>query len=388
MMTPFPFCTFYFCPKSLIFIEGSLYTPLELPGSTKYGNNGLYNLDSFAGTDLPDSFKNALVTMANHSLAKGTWSSYSTAYKHIEKCQADTGKRINFPMTTNDVLLFTSWLLTTREIKASSAEVYLSALRQIHLIKGMVIPCLRPDIVKTILQGAKHQDTIRERLNNKPKRLPVTENMMKMIKLELGSQGFSYKKMRLIWTVCSISFFGGTRIHEILSRNEGSFDPAFTLLWRDIQIKRVKIGKETEEILQLTLKSPKEDRIGKEVIIDIYASHGLLCPVKAFKKWLKTNPPKDSGKPAFRDESGIPLTGRKLNEILKRCLEKHIDYKNGFISSHSFRAGIASLMGTLGYSDSQIKAVGRWSSSAFENYIKLPRTKRAEMARKIGGWKM
>ena len=365
-----------------------MYSPLAIPGSTKYGQMGLYNLESFANTDLPENFKEALVTMANHSLAKGTWSSYATAYKHIDKCQADTGKIINFPMTTNDVLLFTSWLLTTRKVKASSAEVYLSALRQIHLIKGMVVPSLRPDIVKTILQGAKHQDTIRDRLENKPKRLPVTENMMKMIKLELGNQGFTYKKMRLIWAVCSISFFGGTRIHEILSRKERSFDPAFTLLWRDVELKEVKIGTETEKILQLKLKSPKEDRIGKEVIIDIYASHGLLCPVKAYEKWLRTKPPADSESPAFRDEHGTPLTGRKLNKILKRCLEKHIDYKSGFVSSHSFRAGIASLMGTLGYSDSQIKAVGRWSSSAFENYLKLPRTKRAEMARRIGGWRM
>lgn len=348
----------------------------------------MYNLESFSGTDLPEGLKDALVTMANHSLARSTWSSYTTALRHIEACQAQTGKQINFPMSTEDVLLFTSWLLTTRKVKTSSAEVYLSALRQIHLIKGLVIPVLRPDIVKTILQGSKHQDTIRDRMENKPKRLPVTENMMKMIKLELGSQGYSLKKMRLIWAVCSISFFGGTRVHELLCRKEGSYDPCFTLLWDEIQIKEVKIGKTTEEILQIKIKSPKEDRIGREVLIDIYASHGLLCPVKAFKKWLKTKPPAECGKPAFRDEHGIPLTGRKLNEILKKCLSGHINYEDGYVTSHSFRAGIASLMGTLGYSDSQIKAVGRWSSSAFESYLKLPRTKRAEMARKIGGWKM
>ena len=291
-------------------------------------------------------------------------------------------------MTKNDVLLFTSWLLTIRKVKATSAEVYLSALRQIHIVKGLEPPSLRPDIVKTILQGAKHQNTAKDRLENTPKRLPVTVTMMKMIKLELGNQGFTYKKMRLIWAVCSLSFFGGTRIHEILSRNENSFDPAYTLLTRDINLKEVKIGKSKEKILTLRLKSPKEDRVGKEIMIDIYASQGLLCPIKAYEKWQKTNPPAEDAKPAFRDEHGIPLTGRKLNEILKKCLSQHINYEDGFVTSHSFRAGIASLMGTMGYSDSEIMAIGRWSSSAFENYIKLPRTKRAEMARKIGNWKM
>ena len=76
------------------------------------------------------------------------------------------------------------------------------------------------------------------------------------------------------------------------------------------------------------------------------------------------------------------------HKSLKKCLSGHIRYEDGYITSHSFRAGIASLMGTLGYSDTQIKAIGRWSSAAFENYIKLPRTKRAEMARKIGSWRL
>jgi hypothetical protein len=369
-------------------VTAALKSPTAIAGSTKYGEKGLYTMDSFADTNLPTGLISALVSMANNSLAKGTWSTYSTAYKHVMSCQEETGRSINFPMTKNDVLLFTSWLLTTRGIKATSAEVYLSALRQIHLVKGLEVPTLRPEIVKTVIQGAKHQDTIRDRLEGTPKRLPVTISMMKMIKLELGSMGISYKMMRLVWTVCTIAFFGAFRIHELLSRAEGYFDPCFTLLRENVKLKKVKIGKETEKILEITLKSPKEDRVGKEIVVDVYASHGLLCPVKAFEKWEKTNPPKEKNKPAFRDEHGTPLTGRKLNAILKRCLSEHIKYEDGFVSSHSFRAGIASLMGTLGYADNEIKAIGRWSSTAFESYLKLPRTKRATMARKIGSWKL
>jgi hypothetical protein len=39
------------------------------------------------------------------------------------------------------------------------------------------------------------------------------------------------------------------------------------------------------------------------------------------------------------------------------------------------------MMAVMGYSDTDIKAMGRWSSKAFEAYIKLPRTKRMDMAR-------
>jgi hypothetical protein len=88
--------------------------------------------------------------------------------------------------------------------------------------------------------------------------------------------------------------------------------------------------------------------------------------------------------PAFRWSSGNPLTGKDFNKCLKDLLEKHFDYKKSNMSSHSFRRGMATLLGHIGYTDSEIQAVGRWSSRAFEDYIKLPRTKRLQMAREIG----
>ena len=105
-------------------------------------------------------------------------------------------------------------------------------------------------------------------------------------------------------------------------------------------------------------------------------------------KWLETNPPKKDKLPLFRRHNGLPVTGVELNKVLKQCLQKHISYGKGYISSHSFRAGLASMMGLMGYADSQIMAVGRWSSNAFEAYTKLPRTIRLEMAKKIGNWEL
>ena len=38
-------------------------------------------------------------------------------------------------------------------------------------------------------------------------------------------------------------------------------------------------------------------------------------------------------------------------------------------------------MAAKGYGDEDIQSVGRWSSKAFLEYIKLPRTRRAEVAK-------
>jgi hypothetical protein len=174
------------------------------------------------------------------------------------------------------------------------------------------------------------------------------------------------------------------RIHEILSRNETFFDPDFCLLGKDF-----KIGQHSWEDgstcnrLSLTIKCPKENKKGGIVIVDIYETGGPTCPLKAFQRW-KNSAQIDGEKVLFRDEKGVPLTGRKFNEIVRLLLSRHIDYSQGAITAHSFRSGIPSLLGALGHSSEEIKKVGRWSSRAFECYTKLPRTSRAAIAGKLG----
>ena len=59
-------------------------------------------------------------------------------------------------------------------------------------------------------------------------------------------------------------------------------------------------------------------------------------------------------------------------------MSEEINYMEGYIASHSFRAGMVSVMARLGYSEEQIKIQGRWSSDAFRRYLKLGRGERLE----------
>ena len=244
-------------------------------------------------------------------------------------------------------------------------------------------PSLRPAIFTAIIEGRSHVDKVKERLGKKCIRLPVTLNILKLIKETLSRSQWIYGEIRLFWVICTLAFSGGFRIHELLSKLEKSFDPAFTLLSSDIRLSNVKIGKKTVEVIQVRVKSPKEDRIGKDVIVDVYQSGGFACPVSAYKKWTETNPPISTNKPAFRIPNGTPLTGKTFNKNLRELLSNHLDYSKGKITSHKFRGGLASMLGLLGYEDEQIQAMGRWSSRSFEDYIKLSRTKRAKMAREM-----
>ena len=69
-----------------------------------------------------------------------------------------------------------------------------------------------------------------------------------------------------------------------------------------------------------------------------------------------------SQKPSFRTADGKSYTGKMFNKDLKKLLESVIDYRSmGKISSHSFRIGITTMLGKLGFSDNDIMAIGRWS---------------------------
>jgi hypothetical protein len=60
-----------------------------------------------------------------------------------------------------------------------------------------------------------------------------------------------------------------------------------------------------------------------------------------------------------------------------------MDKSIGYFATHSFRIGLASMLGQAGFADQDIMVSGRWSSRVFEIYIKLARTKQRVMQEKI-----
>ena len=351
-------------------------------GVTKYGNTGLFLAISFKG-NITLEWKNYLAGIANHSLSKQTWSSYKTAGTMLEKCQDETNHSMHLPLNDEKVLTFVAWLLN-RNLSSRTISTYLSGLRQVHLAKGIPIPTLRPDLIKQILTGATNLDQIKKRNAQKPTRLPVTITVMKLLKLEIKNGEESKENKRLLWSVATLCFNGAFRIHELLSRTSRQFDPNFTLLTQDVKIKVLNINGERVKTIQVKLKSPKTDRIGTGTIVDVYESKGPLCPIRAFEKWQSSASRQKNKYPLFINDQGVPLTGKKFNSYLTKYLSPYLDYKKGKITSHSFRAGIASLLGLLGFAENEIQAVGRWSSRAYLDYLKLPRTQRLTMAKTIG----
>ena len=234
-----------------------------------------------------------------------------------------------------------------------------------------------------ITKGKLNINNRHKRFTQEKSRQPFTIDKMRILKHRLREWNTSTEQQLLIWTVSTLAFCGAFRINELLSKHESTFDPAYTLLTEDIQLCTVTVEGIRQEAVQVLVKAPKESRHGKAVVIDVYQATGHICPVKAFKKWVATASHREPGQPAFRQADGTPLTGKKVNKILKERLSGFVNMSLGPLTTHCFRIGLASMLGQLGHDDGEIQAVGRWSSRAFETYIKLPRTKRMAMAKKI-----
>ena len=144
-------------------------------------------------------------------------------------------------MSNNQILCFVAWLLK-KNLTGTTINSYISGLRTLHLVKGYDQKALRQPIITALEEGKSHLDTIRARLESKPNRLPVTINVLKLLKATINTWEEPNQMRLLVWTVCLICFFGGFRIHGKLSKKTVTYDPAFTLLGKDIRVVEVKVG--------------------------------------------------------------------------------------------------------------------------------------------------
>ena len=93
------------------------------------------------------------------------------------------------------------------------------------------------------------------------------------------------------------------------------------------------------------------------------ATDNFLCPVSAMYNFIHQST-FISG-PLFTYSDGSYLTQNRVSLMLRSC------FGNCRINTHSFRIGGASTMASAGIPDSTIMIMGRWSSNAYQKYLRL-----------------
>ena len=89
-----------------------------------------------------------------------------------------------------------------------------------------------------------------------------------------------------------------------------------------------------------------------------------------------------SAGPFFRFASGTPLSRELLVKHVRAALQPH-DIDVSRYSGHSFRIGAATAAAAVGVEDSMIKTLGRWQSSAYQAYVRIPRDRLAAVSKRL-----
>ena len=142
----------------------------------------------------------------------------------------------------------------------------------------------------------------------------------------------------------------------------------------------------TTKTLLYHIKDPKENKSPLGIKVEIFENVGSLswlCAVKSYEKYLAVGNGPAPNQPLFTMQDGSGYTGRMFNDDIKTLLTGKIDKSLGPLTTHSFKAGMATMMAEAGCSDDQIQLAGRWSSDAFKLYVKMARPRRAVMAADI-----
>lgn len=337
---------------------------------------------------VPEALADTVARAANFGIAASTWKTYGTAIRHISACNEDTGKNMTIPFSLADTLTFIGWLRLKRKVRSKTIKVYMAGLRMAHLCQGHNKVDLGGDLVSHVLTGLEQEDRLRDKQGGKRDRMPVTLDMMKAIRVNLRRMQWALGRKRLVWAMAALAFSGSFRVHELLSHSKTRYDPTSTLLMEDISFGfRGEGGKKTR-VLKVFLKAPKEAKGKEGVVVDLFETNSYLCPVVAMEKYLASlSFVASKSSPVFRTGQGQGYTGVAFNADLKVVLRNVVDWDKSKLTSHSFRAGLATELASLGYSDQDIMVLGRWRSDAYLHYVKTARTRRLkvveEVARKV-----
>ena len=249
----------------------------------------------------------------------------------------------------------------------SSIKVYLSAVRALHIEEGFPDPlvnCLR---LQRVLRGIK-----RTQGSPEAQRLPITDHILMII---FGALDLSVFDHCMFWAACNLAYFGFLRSAEFTVPNLASFSPALHLCVCDISVD----SDISPSCLRVRIKASKTDPFRKGCFVHIGKGRFPLRALQAILAYLARRG--NSGGPLFLFQDGRPLTRAVLTARLREILAGA--GVPGNFSSHSFRIGAATVATRNGIPDHLIQALGRWSSSAYQSYIRTPSESLASLSSQL-----
>lgn len=307
---------------------------------------------------------------ANNLVAQGlklnTRKTYNSAQSQFLRFCASYG--LSPYLASEETLLMYIAHMSERGLQHSTMLVYLSAIRSLHVEAGLSDPlagCLR------INQALKAV----QRHSAPPKRkLPITHHILQSLGVIL-LDSFDH---RMLWSAFTLGYFGLLRAAEFCV-TKPPFNPKTNLTVTDINIFNAG---DPSAFMSVQIKRSKTDTAGNGVSIYIGCSGHTVCAVCAMQNYLAQAKPHSPTRPLFTFQGGQVLTRQLLISSLQSLL-KSIGIDPHDYSGHSFRSGGATDCALSGLGDWEIKLAGRWTSDAYQLYVRAPTSLLTGFARRM-----
>lgn len=165
-----------------------------------------------------------------------------------------------------------------------------------------------------------------------------------------------------------LAFYAFLRVGEI-TRTAGA--KQHYLLAEHVTFQKDSV---TGNFINLTIPHFKHSNQSTTLHIQQNMANPLLCPFVVLQAFMNIRGHSSPAEPLFSFMDGSPVSRQFFTEHLKLSLTFcGLDINK--YQSHGFRIGAATTAAASGSSDIQIQNMGRWKSSAFKKYIRIPTMK-------------
>ena len=244
----------------------------------------------------------------------------------------------------------------------STIESYLAALRHLKLMQDPTCAnpsCLSP-YLKVLLRGIKR---VNARMGGKV-RLPITALLMRHIKsaLQIQAKADSYTPT-LIWAACCLGFFGFLRCSEFLTPDGVAYSQDEHLSISDISLDNS--SHPWKLLVRIKVSKTDQYRVGTTVVLGHTGND--LCPVASMLDYLNSRGNRPGA--LFQSGTGEPIHRQFFVNKVQQALAS-AGIPGHLFNGHSFRIGAATTASAVGIPETIIKHLGRWSSAAYQAYIR------------------
>ena len=260
----------------------------------------------------------------------------------------------SLPLGPNCIPLFISYL-SFRKLAFSTITSYLAAISYVHKLRGF------PDPTKSFL--IQKLLTALSRQRSADVRLPVTRPVLHELIRSLSFTNSSAFQRSLFAAMFIVAFYGLFRIGELATKS--THLASSVVQFSNLTFLSRNGVKHSAKITISTYKHNANNR-PFDILLAREDSQPF-CPVTGLLQYCKLRG--DRPGPLFCHADNSPLSVHQFNSELQRCLT-YCGLDTSRYKSHSFRIGGACHAADNGYSDAQIRALGRWKSDAFKVYLR------------------